>query len=170
MAKALRVEAGTLLVADYRANVLITGPLDVDGLLWPYRWVVPRVEAVHHAFRAWEAERMGEVTRSRRRRAGRLPSEVERRGRRLLLGRIRVVEHEALEASASAVEVGADPAWVDWSRWSWRRGELMGRGGRLRGSRRGRGSPGGGRVGGRDSGAEPSARGGPVIAAHKAGA
>ncbi len=127
MTKELRVEAGTPLVADYRSKGLITGPLDVDELLWPYRWVDARAEAVHHAFRAWERERMHEVYAIQAATRGEVPSEAERRERRRLLGQIRVVEHEALDALAIAAEDGADPARVDLSRWSRARGELIGR-------------------------------------------
>jgi radical SAM superfamily enzyme YgiQ (UPF0313 family) len=132
MTKALRVEAGTPLVADYRAKDLITGPLDVDELLWPYRWVDPRVEAVHEAFRAWEIERMGEVYAIQAATRGEVPSEQERRDRRRLLGEIRVVEHEALEALAIAAEERRDPARVDLARWARARGELIDRWGRRR--------------------------------------
>lgn len=63
---------------------------------------------------------------------GEVPSEDERRERRRLLGRIRVVEHEALEALARAAEVGREPAQVDLSRWSRERGELIDQWGRRR--------------------------------------
>jgi len=125
MTKALRVEAGTPLVADYRAKELITGPLDVDELLWPYRWVDPRVEAVHEAFRAWEQERMQEVYAIQAATRGEVPSEAERRERRRLLGQIRVVEHEALEALALAAEEGRDPARLELLRWSRARADLI---------------------------------------------
>jgi len=125
MTKELRVEAGTLLVTDYRAKGLISGPLDVDGLLYPYRWVDPAVEAVHAAFRTWEAQRMPEVYAIQAATRGEVPSEAERRARRTLLGQIRVVEHEALEALARAAEARTDPARVDLSRWSGGRERLL---------------------------------------------
>ena len=125
MTKELRVEAGTPLVADYRAKDLIVGPLDVDELLWPYRWVDPRVEAVHHAFRAWEQQRMQDVYAIQAATRGEVPSETERRARRRLLGKIRVVEHEALEALTQATEAGRDPARVDLSGWTWARAALI---------------------------------------------
>lgn len=118
MTKALRVEAGTPLVADYRSKGLIAGELDVDELLWPFLWVDARVEAVHEAFRDWERERMDEVYAIQAATRGEVPDEAERRARRRLLGEIRVVEHEALEALALAAEGGLDPATVDLSRWT----------------------------------------------------
>ena len=126
MTKALRVEAGTPLVADYRAKNLIVGALDVDELLWPYRWVDSRVEAVHHIFRAWEKERMAEIYSVQGATRGEVPSEDERRDRRRALGRIRIVEHEALEALARAAEAGGGPERVDLSPWTRRREELLG--------------------------------------------
>lgn len=125
MTKSLRVEAGTPLVADYRAKGLIAGPLDVDQLLWPYRWVDSRVEALHHIFRAWERARMVEVYAIQAATRGEVPSESERRERRRLLGRIRVVEHDALEALAASADLGMDPARVDLTRFSRARDQLI---------------------------------------------
>lgn len=125
MTKELRVEAGTPLVADYRAKDLVAGPLDVDELLWPYRWVDPRVEALRHAFRRWEEERMHDVYAIQAATRGEVPNEAERTARRRLLGKIRVVEHEALEALTQATEAGRDPARVDLSAWTWARAALI---------------------------------------------
>ena len=61
LTKELRLEAGTPLVEDYRAKGLITGPLDLDELCYPYRWRDPRAEEVHALFRAWEAEEQKRV-------------------------------------------------------------------------------------------------------------
>lgn len=125
MTKSLRVEAGTPLVADYRAKGMIVGELDVDELLWPYRWVDPRVAEVHDAFRAWEGQTMTEVYAVQAATRGEVPSEVERKDRRRLLGALRVVEHEALDALATAAEGGRDPGRVDLSRWTVQRSALL---------------------------------------------
>lgn len=87
--------------------------------------VDPRVEAVHHAFRAWEQQRMHDVYAIQAATRGEVPSETERKARRRLLGKIRVVEHEALEALTQATEAGGDPARVDLSGWTWARAALI---------------------------------------------
>lgn len=47
LTKEVRVEAGTPLVEQYRDRGLLVGPLDVDDLTFPYRWLDHRVEAAH---------------------------------------------------------------------------------------------------------------------------
>ena len=103
LTKELRLEAGTPLVADYRAKGLITGPLNLDELCYPYRWLDPRAEEVHALYRAWEVEEQERVYALQSATRGEIRDPAERRRRRELLGQVRAAEHGALATITEAV-------------------------------------------------------------------
>lgn len=125
LTKEVRVQAGTPLVDQYRDRGFLVGPLDVDDLTFPYRWVDPRVEAVHAAFRAWESIDRAGVYLLQAATRGEVLVARQRRARRDLLGRIRAVEHEALEALVRAAQSGRDPGAVELGWFTERRRALL---------------------------------------------
>jgi radical SAM superfamily enzyme YgiQ (UPF0313 family) len=110
LGKEIRLEAGTPLVEEYREKGLITGDLELDELTYPYRWRDPRVEQIHHAFRAWEQERREALYLIQAATRGEVPSEQERLRRRGVLGQIRAVENGLLESLVRATRAG-DADW-----------------------------------------------------------
>ncbi|MFH1465077.1 MAG: cobalamin-dependent protein [Pseudomonadota bacterium] len=126
LTKELRLEAGTPLVGDYRAKGLICGPMDLDELCYPYRWVDPRAEEVRDRFRAWEAEEQARVYALQSATRGEVRDPEERARLRSLLGRVRSAEHGVLETICESVARGAG-AVPDLGRWGERRSRVLDR-------------------------------------------
>jgi hypothetical protein len=124
LTKELRLEAGTPLVEDYRAKGLISGPMDLDELCFPYRWRDPRAEEVHALFRAWEAQEQQRVYALQSATRGEVRDPAERRHRRDLLGRVRAAEHGALAAITEAISSGTTRA-LDLGTWSSARAQVI---------------------------------------------
>ena len=125
LTKQIRCEPGTPMVQEYRDKNLITGPLDANELIYPYRWVDPMAEAVHAAFSAWESQRMESIYEIQASTRGETPNEYVRRWRREYLGRIRTVELDSLWEIVRCTEDGQDPLSVDLSQFSRARGSLI---------------------------------------------
>ena len=117
LTKELRLEAGTPVVEDYRARDLIAGPMDLDELCYPYRWVDARAQEVRDRFRVWEVEDQARVYTLQSATRGEVHDLRERARLRALLGRVRAAEHGALEAIYEGVAGGRGVSVMlsDWT-------------------------------------------------------
>ena len=109
---ALRVQAGTSLADEYRNKELLTGPMDVNDLTFPYRYRDPRVEAVQAAFSAWEFKREDAVYSLQAATRGEMESESLRHDLKATLGQVRSAELSALAGLTTAVSEGLAPERV----------------------------------------------------------
>jgi radical SAM superfamily enzyme YgiQ (UPF0313 family) len=125
LTKEVRLEAGTPLVDIYKQKNLIAGPLNVDQLTFPYRWLCAQVESVYTAFRAWEAMEQDSIYSLQAAARGEVPTATQRQNRREALGKIRAVELDALEKLVTLTQQGADPLRSDLSTFSRRRRDLL---------------------------------------------
>jgi len=97
MTKCLRIEPGTPVLGEYERKDLITGPLDIDELIYPFKWRDPVVEEVYAQFSIWEQRLMPEVYAIQAATRGEVASEAWRAEIRSGLGQIRFIEISALE-------------------------------------------------------------------------
>ncbi len=118
LTKSLRLQTGTPQLAEFENKGLVAGPLDLDDLTYPYRWLDPRAEAVHNVFRAWERQVIDDVYLLQSATRGEVPCEEQRRFLRAVLGQIRAAEHGALDALVAAAVEGREPAAEDLDRFS----------------------------------------------------
>ena len=125
LTKEVRLEAGTLLIEEYREKGLIVGTMDLDELTFPYRWVDPRMGDLHRRFRSWEEKEQAQVYALQAATRGEVTDEVLRGQHRQLLGRIRAVELEALSALVQAVDSGRGVLGVDLSLFDGQRAMLL---------------------------------------------
>lgn len=124
--KCLRVEPGTPLVQEYFDKDLIIGPLDINDLTYPYRWLDPRVESVYHAFwEKWEKPYMDVTYELQGKTRGELPGEDVRRQRREHLGQLRAIDLDVLELFVNAAQEGKDLNHVMLDQYAKVRDELL---------------------------------------------
>lgn len=97
MTKNLRIEPGTPLVQEYTDKGMISGDLDIDNLIYPYKWKYSQTQDVYEIYSEWEREMSDEVYEIQARTRGEVGSEDLRREWRIMLGRIREIELSALE-------------------------------------------------------------------------
>lgn len=118
LTKKLRVEPGTPVLRNYGERNLLTGPLDIDDLTYPYRWLDSRVAAVHDRFAIWERERSDVIYELQARTRGEVGSEAIRGQRRRHLGDLRSLDLDVLWSLVGAAENNRDPSQVDLSAFS----------------------------------------------------
>lgn len=111
MTKALRVQpcTGIQKVLDRRG--LLTGPLNLDNLVQPFRFVDERVGQIYRVYRAWEAEAEANVYALEAGCRGELRSEQERRRRKRALGVLRALDLEVLRGCWQAA--ATDPRGME---------------------------------------------------------
>ncbi len=113
LTKCLRIEPKTPMVEDYQKKGLISGKLDMNELIYPYRWANGTVEDVYHVLSHWENQWMNDVYTIQAATRGEVPSEELRKQWRIELGKIRSVEIEVLERLAQSVSKAVNPETVD---------------------------------------------------------
>ncbi len=102
--KRMRVEPETQLAEELRGDGVIRSLLDVNDLVYPFRFLDKRVQKVFDTFRAWERETSNLVYAIQALSRGEVPSEDERRKLKGILGEFRQLDLEFLESTVAKVE------------------------------------------------------------------
>ncbi|MBW2737793.1 MAG: radical SAM protein [Deltaproteobacteria bacterium] len=108
LTKELRVIPKTGLFEKYRTKNLISGPLDINELIYPCRWVNSDAEAVYLAFTSWEKPYLDIMYDLQAKTRGEVPSENIRRRRKRMLGRLRAVDLDVLRTLLDRMEQGSE--------------------------------------------------------------
>ena len=108
MTKSLRIEPGTPLVKEYSDKEMISGTLDIDNLIYPYRWKHSQTQDVYEIYSEWERELSDEVYTIQASTRGEIDSEELRKERRFMLGLIRETELSALEYITTQISNGLE--------------------------------------------------------------
>lgn len=98
LTKSLRIEPGTPIVSDYSEKGMIIGDLDIDQLIFPYRWCNSNTQEAYEAFSNWENVFADDVYTIQASTRGEVQSESIRSEWRKKLGNIRAIEIEALSS------------------------------------------------------------------------
>ena len=80
----------------YLSKGLVTGPIDANQLIFPYKWEDHLVESVYRAFYAWEQECLDVTYRVQGLMRGSVESEYIRKGYREFLGKLRSLDIDVL--------------------------------------------------------------------------
>lgn len=96
LTKSLRIEPGTPIVEGYMAKDMLTGGIDVDQLVYPYKWMNSDVEDVHAIYSDWESIFADDIYTIQAATRGEIESETLRSEWRVALGKIRTIELSAL--------------------------------------------------------------------------
>lgn len=98
LTKSLRIEPGTPVVKDYFEKGMIINELDVDQLVYHYRWCYGDTQEAYEIFSNWENVFADDVYTIQAATRGEVQSENIRAEWREKLGQIRSVEIEALSS------------------------------------------------------------------------
>lgn len=96
LTKSLRIEPGTPIVEDYLAKDMLTGGIDIDQLVYPYKWKNADVADVYGIYSHWESAYADDIYTIQAATRGEIESEVLRAEWRRALGEIRTLELSAL--------------------------------------------------------------------------
>lgn len=96
MTKSLRIEPGTPIVKEYIAKDMLVGDMDIDQLVYPYRWSNSDTQEAYERFSEWEQEYSDDVYTIQAATRGEIESELLRKEWRVGLGEIRAIEIQAL--------------------------------------------------------------------------
>jgi hypothetical protein len=96
LTKSLRIEPGTPIVEDYMAKDMLTGDIDIDQLVYPYKWKNPDVADVYGIYSRWESAYADDIYTIQAATRGEIDSELLRAEWRKALGEIRTIELSAL--------------------------------------------------------------------------
>ena len=106
LTKSLRIESGTPIVDEYFAKDMIIGDIDVDQLVYPYRWNNSNVEDTYNAYSEWENICINDIYTIQATTRGEVLSELLRTEWRTGLGEIREIELSALKYLTNQADRG----------------------------------------------------------------